>query len=52
MRCFVLGDISVDLIYFLEHIPEPGEEVEAKRALMKPGGGWGYPGRPARQPGA
>lgn len=38
MRCFVLGDISVDLIYFLEHIPEPGEEVEAKRALMKPGG--------------
>ncbi len=38
MRCFVLGDISVDLIYFLERIPEPGEEVEAKRALMKPGG--------------
>lgn len=38
MRFFVLGDISVDLIYFLDRIPEPGEEVPARRALMKPGG--------------
>jgi ribokinase len=37
-RFFVLGDISVDLIYFLDRIPEPGEEVPARRALMKPGG--------------
>lgn len=37
-RLFVLGDISVDLIYFLDRIPEPGEEVPARRALMKPGG--------------
>jgi ribokinase len=38
MRFFVVGDISVDLIYFLDRIPEPGEEVPARRALMKPGG--------------
>ncbi|AEB11400.1 carbohydrate kinase family protein [Marinithermus hydrothermalis] len=38
MRFFVVGDVSVDLIYFLDRIPEAGEEVPAKRALMKPGG--------------
>lgn len=38
MRFFVLGDVSVDLIYFLDRIPEPGEEIPARRALMKPGG--------------
>ncbi len=41
MRFFVLGDVSVDLIYFLDRIPEPGEEVPALTALMKPGGAGG-----------
>jgi len=41
MRFFVVGDVSVDLIYFLERIPEPGEEIPALRALMKPGGAGG-----------
>jgi ribokinase len=41
MRFFVLGDVSVDLIYFLERIPEPGEELPARSALMKPGGAGG-----------
>lgn len=41
MRFFVVGDVSVDLIYFLERIPEAGEEVPAQRALMKPGGAGG-----------
>lgn len=41
MRFFVVGDVSVDLIYFLERTPEPGEEVLAQRALMKPGGAGG-----------
>ncbi|GGM97830.1 sugar kinase [Thermus composti] len=41
MRFFVLGDISVDLLFFLERIPEPGEEVPSRRALMKPGGAGG-----------
>ncbi|RTH19388.1 sugar kinase, partial [Thermus scotoductus] len=38
MRFFVLGDVSVDLLFFVERIPEPGEELPARRALMKPGG--------------
>jgi len=41
MRFFVVGDVSVDLIYFLDRIPEPGEEVPARRALMRPGGAGG-----------
>lgn len=41
MRFFVLGDVSVDLIYFLDRIPEPGEEVPARQALMTPGGAGG-----------
>lgn len=41
MRFFVLGDVSVDLIYFLDRIPEPGEEVPSSRALMMPGGAGG-----------
>jgi len=41
MRFFVLGDVSVDLLFFLERIPEPGEEVPSRRALMKPGGAGG-----------
>lgn len=41
MRFFVVGDVSIDLIYFLERIPEPGEEIPAQRALMKPGGAGG-----------
>ncbi|KGQ22725.1 carbohydrate kinase family protein [Thermus filiformis] len=41
MRFFVLGDVSVDLLYFLDRIPEPGEETPARRALMKPGGAGG-----------
>lgn len=38
MRFLVVGDISVDLLYFLEHIPEPGESLTAQRALVRPGG--------------
>lgn len=30
MRFFVLGDVSVDLLFFLERIPEPGEEVPSE----------------------
>ncbi|GAA6733799.1 carbohydrate kinase family protein [Thermus oshimai] len=41
MRFFVLGDVSVDLLFFLERIPEPGEEIPSRRALMKPGGAGG-----------
>jgi Sugar kinases, ribokinase family len=41
MRFFVLGDVSVDLLFFVERIPEPGEEIPSRRALMKPGGAGG-----------
>ncbi len=38
MRFFVIGDVSVDLIYLVDRLPQAGEEVSAKRALYKPGG--------------
>ena len=38
MRFFVVGDVSVDLIYLVDRLPEPGEEVSAKRMLYRPGG--------------
>jgi ribokinase len=41
MRFFVVGDVSVDLLFFVERIPEPGEEIPSRRALMKPGGAGG-----------
>ncbi|MCL5965245.1 MAG: carbohydrate kinase family protein [Deinococcus sp.] len=41
MRFFVLGDVSVDIIYFLDRIPDPGEETPSQRVLLKPGGAGG-----------
>ncbi len=41
MRFFVVGDVSVDLLFFVERVPEPGEEIPSRRALMKPGGAGG-----------
>jgi len=38
MRFFVVGDVSVDLIYLVDRLPEPGEEVTARRMLYRPGG--------------
>ena len=38
MRFFVIGDVSVDLMYFVDAMPGPGEETPAQRALIKPGG--------------
>ncbi len=38
MRFFVVGDVSVDLIYQVDRLPEPGEEVAARRMLYRPGG--------------
>ncbi len=41
MRFFVIGDVSVDLLFFVERIPEPGDEIPARRSLMRPGGAGG-----------
>ncbi len=38
MRFYVIGDVSIDLLYFVETLPRPGEETSATRALIKPGG--------------
>ena len=38
MKFFVIGDSTVDHIYFLNHIPTPGEDVSPTRSTLQPGG--------------
>ena len=40
-KFFVVGDVSVDQMYFVEGLPELGGEVSAERARMEPGGAGG-----------
>lgn len=40
-RFFVVGDATVDQMYFVEALPESGGEVTARRSLMQPGGAGG-----------
>ncbi|CAN5726551.1 carbohydrate kinase family protein [soil metagenome] len=40
-KLFVVGDATVDQMYFVDALPEPGGEVTALRALMEPGGAGG-----------
>ena len=40
-KFFVIGDVSVDQMYFVEGLPELGGEVSAERARMEPGGAGG-----------
>ena len=40
-KFLVVGDATVDQMYFVDALPEPGGEVTATRALMKPGGAGG-----------
>ncbi len=49
MRFFVVGDVSVDLLFFVERIPEPGEELPARSAHETRGSGR-HPGGPAGEP--
>ncbi len=37
----VVGDATVDQMYFVKEFPEPGGEVNALRAVMEPGGAGG-----------
>lgn len=41
MKFYVIGDVTVDHLYFLHHIPSPGEEVSPIRSTMQPGGAGG-----------
>ncbi len=40
-KFFVVGDVTVDLMYFVNEIPEPGAEVAVNRSIMEPGGAGG-----------
>ncbi len=40
-RFVVVGDATVDQMYFVKEFPEPGGEVNALRAVMEPGGAGG-----------
>lgn len=37
----VVGDATVDQMYFVNEFPEPGSEVSATRSIMEPGGSGG-----------
>lgn len=41
LKFFVIGDVTVDHLYHLKHLPAPGEEVSPIRATMQPGGAGG-----------
>jgi ribokinase len=40
-KLMVVGDATVDQMYFIDALPEPGGEVTALRAMMEPGGAGG-----------
>jgi ribokinase len=40
-KFFVVGDVTVDQMYFVNALPEPGGEVTASRAVLEPGGAGG-----------
>jgi ribokinase len=40
-RFFVVGDVTVDQMYFVSELPEAGGEATALRAMMEPGGAGG-----------
>ena len=40
-KFFVIGDVSVDQMYFVGNLPELGGEVSASQARMEPGGAGG-----------
>ncbi|MEM7738922.1 MAG: carbohydrate kinase family protein [Deinococcota bacterium] len=40
-KFFVVGDVTVDQMIFVDELPEAGSDVSAKRALVGPGGAGG-----------
>jgi ribokinase len=41
VKFYVIGDVTVDHLYYLDALPEPGAEVVPRRASMQPGGAGG-----------
>lgn len=40
-KFIVVGDMTVDLMYFVDQLPEPGGEVTVTRSVLEPGGAGG-----------
>ena len=40
-KFFVVGDVTVDQMYFVNDLPDAGGEVTASRAVLEPGGAGG-----------
>jgi ribokinase len=40
-KFFVVGDVTVDLMYFVNDLPEAGGEITVTRSVMEPGGAGG-----------
>jgi ribokinase len=40
-KFFVVGDVTVDLMYFVDELPEAGGDVTVTQSLMQPGGAGG-----------
>jgi ribokinase len=40
-KFFVVGDVTVDLMYFVDELPDAGGDVTASKSLMEPGGAGG-----------
>ncbi|GAA5500939.1 putative sugar kinase YdjH [Deinococcus xinjiangensis] len=41
MKFYVIGDVTVDHLYHLEHLPTPGADISPRRSTMQPGGAGG-----------
>lgn len=41
MKFYVIGDVTVDHLYHLAHLPRPGQELAPQRSSMEPGGAGG-----------
>ena len=41
MKFYVIGDVTVDHLYHLDHLPTPGAEIAPRRSTMQPGGAGG-----------
>ena len=40
-KFFVVGDVTVDLMYFVDELPDAGGEVTVSRSILEPGGAGG-----------
>jgi ribokinase len=40
-KFFVVGDVTVDLMYFVDELPDAGGDVTVSKSLMEPGGAGG-----------